>query len=108
MEPQLLQELWDKSNESKIISDTFLSRFIKKSSNKLNWFIKIFSDSASVPSTKDDLFHELIKWRGNKKTYNEFRHKLDEYSVFVGMNVLVCHINIKFTFGTCVIFVNSE
>jgi ankyrin repeat protein len=90
MEPQLLQELWDKDNESKkIFSDTFLSRFVKKSSSKPNWFVKIFIESASVPSNKEDLSRELIKWRDNKKTYKEFRHKLDEYSVFAERNVLV-------------------
>jgi ankyrin repeat protein len=90
MEPQLLQELWDKDNESKkIFSDTFLSKFVKKSSSKPNWFVKIVSDSASVPSNKDDLSHELIKWRDNKKTYKEFRHSLDQYSVFAGRNILV-------------------
>ena len=41
IEPQLLQVLSDKDNESKVISDTFLSRFVKKSSSKLNWFVNI-------------------------------------------------------------------
>jgi ankyrin repeat protein len=89
IEPQILQELWDKENESKIISDIFLSKFVKISSSKLNLFVNIFSDSASVPSSKDDLSHELIKWRGNKRTYKDFRHQLDVYSVFAGRNVLV-------------------
>jgi hypothetical protein len=89
IDPQLLQVLWDKDNESKVISDTFLSRFVKKSSSKLNWFINIFNDSASVSSSKDDLSYELIKWRDNKKTYKDFRLKLDQYSVFAGTNILV-------------------
>jgi signal recognition particle receptor subunit beta len=89
IESQLLQELWDKENESKIISDTFLSKFVKISSSKLNWFVNIFNYSASVPCSKDDLSQELIKWRNNKKTYNEFSHSLDQYSVFAGRNILV-------------------
>ena len=89
IEPQLLQVLWDKDNESKIVSDTFLSRFVRKSSKKLHWFVNIFSESANVPSSKDDLFHELTKWRDNKKTYKDFRHKLDQYSVLAGRNILV-------------------
>ena len=93
MEPQLLQVLWDKGNESELISDIFLSRFVKKSSSKLNWLVKIFNESASVPSSKDDLSYELMKWRGNKKTYKDFRHKLEQYSVFAGRNILV---SIKF------------
>ena len=93
IEPQLLQVLWDKDNESKIISDTFLSRFVKK---KLSWFVNIFSDSANVPSSKDDLFHELLKWRENKKTYQDFRHRLDQFSVFAGRNILVSIKIIKY------------
>ena len=92
IEPQLLQVLWDKDNESKIISDVFLSRFVKK---KLNWFVNIFSDSANVPSSKDDLFHELIKWRENKKTYQDFRHRLDQFSVFAGRNNIIL-VSIKY------------
>jgi hypothetical protein len=91
MEPQLLQMLWDKGNENEMISDTFLSKFVKTiSSSKLNWFVSIFNDSASVPSSKfkDDLFHELMKWR-ESKTFKEFRHKVDQYSVFAGRNILV-------------------
>ena len=89
MEPQLLQVLWDKDNESKLISDTFLSKFVKKSSSKLKWIVNIFNESASVPSSKDNLSHELMKWRDNKKTYKDFCHKLDQYSVFAGRNILV-------------------
>ena len=89
IEPQLLQVLWDKDNENKIISDSFLSRFIKKSSKKLNWFVNIFDESANVPSSKDDFSHELMKWRDNKKTYRDFRHKLDQCSVFAWRNILV-------------------
>jgi hypothetical protein len=93
IEPHLLQELWDMGNESNMISDAFLSRLVKKSSSKLNWFVNIFNDSASVPSSKDDLSRELIKWRDNKKTYKDFRHILDECSVFSGRNILVSHMN---------------
>ena len=89
VEPQLLQVLWDKDNKSKIISDTFLSRFVKKSSKKLNWFVNIFNELANVPSSKNDLFYELMKWRDSKKTYEDFRHKLDQCSIFAGRNILV-------------------
>jgi ankyrin repeat protein len=85
IEPQLLQVLWDMGNESNMISDTFLSRFVKKSLSKLNWFVNIFNDSASVPSCKDD----LKQWRDSEKTNKDFRHKLDKYSVFAGRNILV-------------------
>jgi hypothetical protein len=103
MEPQLLQELWDKNNE---ISDAFLAKFVKKiSSSKLNWFINIFNDSASVPSSKDDLSHELIKWRGNKRTYKDFRHQLDKYSVFAGRNILVrVIITVKYVYLLTIIY----
>ena len=90
IESLTLQELWDKNNQEKLISDKFLSNFVRKASNKLNWFAKIFNDSANIPScSRDDLFHELIKWRDNKMTYKDFRQQLDQYSVFTGRNVLV-------------------
>ena len=91
VEALTLQELWDKNNEDKIISDDFLSKFVGKASSKLNWFAKVFNDSADIPSNKDDLFHELCKWRGSKMTYKHFRQKLDQYSVFAGRNVLVSY-----------------
>ena len=90
IEPLVLQELWDANNEDKIISDNFLSKFVKKaSSSKLNWFTKIFSDSGDIPINKDDLFHKLLKRRGSEMTYKYLRQKLDQYSVFAGRNVLV-------------------
>ena len=90
IEPLVLQELWDVNNEDKIISDNFLSKFVRKSSSsKLNWFTKIFNNSANIPSNKDELFHELCKWRGSEMIYKHFHQKLDQYSVFAQRNVLV-------------------
>ena len=90
IEPLVLQELWDANNKDKIISDNFLSKFVKKaSSSKLNWFTKIFSDSGDIPINKDDLFHKLLKRRGSEMMYKYLRQKLDQYSVFAGRNVLV-------------------
>ena len=91
IEPLSLQELWNKNNENKIISDNFLSKFVKKASKKLNWFARLFNDSAEIriPSDRDDLYHKLLQWRGDKKTYKELRQKLDQYSVFAGRNLLV-------------------
>ena len=93
IEPLILQELWDKNNENKIISNFFILKFVKKASSKLNWFAYLFSDSANVPSSKDDLYHELLKWKDNKMTYKQFRQKLDQYSIFAGRNVLVSVTN---------------
>ena len=91
IESLILQELWDKNNQDKLISDNFLSKLVRKASNKLSWFAKLFNNSANIPSSKDDLFHELIKWRDNKTTvtYKDFHQKLDEYSLFAGRNILV-------------------
>jgi hypothetical protein len=89
IEPLTLQKLWDENNENKIISDYFLLKFVRKASSKLYWFANLFSDSAKLPSSKDDLYHELLKWKDNKMTYKQFRQKLDQYSVFAGRNVLV-------------------
>jgi ankyrin repeat protein/signal recognition particle receptor subunit beta len=91
-----LQELWDDHNENKIISDSFLLEF---ASRKLNWFAKLFSDSAKIPSSKDDLYYELLKWKDNKMTYKQFRQKLDQYSVFAGRNVLVSIIKLTQNFA---------
>ena len=90
IEPLVLQELWDVNNEDTIISDNFLSKFVRKlSSSKLYWFTKIFNNSADIPSNKNELFHELCKWRGSEMMYKHFHQKLDQYSVFAGRNVLV-------------------
>ena len=89
IDPLTLQELWNKNNENKIISNFFLLKFVKKASSKLNWFAYLLSDSATLPSSMDELYHELLKWKDNKMTYKQFRQKLDQYSVFTGRNVLV-------------------
>jgi hypothetical protein len=89
IEPLILQELWDENNENKIISDYFLLKFIRKASSKFNWFANLFNDSTEIPYSKDDLYHELCKWKDNKMTYKQFRQKMDQYSVFAGRNVLV-------------------
>jgi hypothetical protein len=89
IEPLTLLELWDENNENKIISDYFLLKFVRKASSKLNWFANLFNESAEIPSSKDDLYHELFKWKDNKMTYKQLRQKLDQYSVFAGRNVLV-------------------
>ena len=89
LEPLTLQELLDKNNENKIISDNFLSKFMKKAAYKLNWFAKLFNDSAKLPSSRDDLYHELLKWRNDKVTYKQLCQKLDKSSVFAGRNILV-------------------
>ena len=89
IEPLTLQELWDQSNEDKIISDDLLLKFVRKASDKLNWFAKVFNDTAKIPSSRDDLYHELHKLRDDKMTYKQLRLKLDQYSVFAGRNVLV-------------------
>ena len=72
-------------------SSSHLLKYVKKLPRKVNWFSSIFNDSASVPSSKniDDLFHELIKWRNNKRTYKVFRQELDQYNIFAGRNILV-------------------
>jgi hypothetical protein len=84
IEPLVLQELWDENNENKIISDYFLLKFVRKASSKLYWFANLFNESAELPSSKDGLFHELLKWKNNKMTYKQFCQKLDQYRVFVG------------------------
>ena len=78
--------MYDSNNENKIISDNFLLEF---ASSKLNWFASLISDSAKIPISDDDLYHELLKWKENKRTYKHFRQELDKYSVFMGRNILV-------------------
>ena len=86
IEPLTLQKLWDSNNENKIISDDFLLEF---ASNKPNWFTNLINDSAKLPSSKDDLYRILLKWKDNKMTYKHFRQEFDKCSVFAGRNVLV-------------------
>ena len=89
-----LYELWDKEAENNVVSEDFIVRFFRHASSKLaEWFVRIFIESADIPSSRDDLIHELIKWRDNdttqQKTYKDLRQKLDQYSVFAGRNILV-------------------
>ena len=45
-----------------------------------------------ITSSRDDLYHELQKWRDSKMTYKQLRQRLNQYSVFAGRNVLVSMI----------------
>ena len=89
-----LYELWDKEAENNVVSEDFTVRFFRHASSKLaEWFVRIFIESADIPSSRDDLIHELIKWRDNdtteQKTYKDLRQRLDQYSVFAGRSILV-------------------
>ena len=71
----------------------FLSKFVRRAPSKLNWFAKVFNNLANIPSSKDDLFHELLKWTDNQMTFKHFHQKLDQHSVFAGRNILVSTIS---------------
>ena len=96
IEPFTLQQLWDESNENKIISDDFLLKFVHNATDGLSYLIKTVSGSSTSSTSENQLFQDLLRWRDsdktNKKTYKELRQTVDQYSVFGGRNVLVSHI----------------
>ena len=88
-----LQELWDESNENKIISDNYLLKFIQKATDGLSNLIKAVSGSSTSSTNENQLYQDLLRWRDsdktNKKTYKDLRQAMDQYSIFAGRNVLV-------------------
>ena len=92
IEPLTLQELWDE-NESKIISDKYLLKFVQKATDGLSSLIKAISGSSMSSTSENQLYQDLLRWRDsdktNKKTYKDLRRAIDQYSVFAGRNVLV-------------------
>ena len=92
IEPLTLQELWDE-NESKIISDKYLLKFVQKATDGLSSLIKAISGSSTSSKNESQLYQDLLRWRDgdktNKKTYKDLRQAMDQYSVFAGRNVLV-------------------
>ena len=88
-----LQELWDENNENKIISDSYLLKFVQKVTDELNYLIKVVSGSSTSSTSENQLYQDLLRWRdsdkNNKKTYKDLRQAMDQYSIFAGRNVLV-------------------
>ena len=93
IEATTLEQLLDKNNDNKVVSDVFLSKLVKKVSSNLPLLIKIFNEEAHIPCSKDDLYQEILNWRDSSiaepKTYSQLRNKFDQHSVFAGRNVLV-------------------
>ena len=90
-----LIKLCNRENDSKKeVSDGFLQRLSCKLSKKSKLFIKLFNSSSAPshlsPTTSEDLFTKLKKWRDEcNGTYKCLKQKLDQFSVFAGRNVLV-------------------
>ena len=84
MKLSTIQELWDEINQNKVISETFLSRFLQQATDELSSLIK-------------------LTLSGSEITYKDFRQMVDQYSIFSGRNVLVSHTDnvIKTVFLMC-------
>ena len=96
-----IKELWDEKNEMKIISKSFLSRFVQEATNEVISLIKTFTGSSTNSTSKEQLYQDLLRWRDcdktNQRSYKELCQAINQYSVFVGRNVLVSYDNnIKF------------
>ena len=95
MKLSTIQELRDETNEKKVISETFLSKLIQKSSDELSSLIKTLTGSSTNSISEGQLYRDLLRWRDSdktkQKTYEELRQKVDQYSVFAGRNVLVSY-----------------
>ena len=93
IEATTLEQLLDKNNDNKVVSDIFLSKLVKKVSSNLPLLIKIFNEEAHIPCSKDDLYQEILNWRDSSiaepKTYSQLRKKFDHHSIFAGRNIFV-------------------
>ena len=97
MKLSTIQELSDEKNENNIISETFLSHFAQyaQASQILTLFVQVLVGNVTTASSmKDDQIYQLLlKWRDsdidNQKTYRDLRQLVDQYSVFVGRNIMV-------------------
>ena len=90
-----LQELWDKTNDNKLIPNAFLLRLVQNISINIELLIKIFNESAHVPPgcSRNILYQEIVNWRDKSetelRTYKDLRENLNRHSVFAGRNILV-------------------
>ena len=90
-----LQELWDKTNDNKMIPNAFLSSLVENISNNIELLIKIFNESAHVPlgCSRNILYQEIVNWRDKSdtelRTYKDLREELNRHSVFAGRSFLV-------------------
>ena len=119
VEASVLQDLWSKNNDNKLIPNAFLSRLVKNISNNMELLIKMFNESAHVPlgCSRNILYQEIVNWRDRSetelRTYKDLREKLNTHSVFAGRNILVgililfCFRLLFQCFGTCTIFTQT-
>ena len=95
MKLSTIQDLWDKNNEKKVISENFLLKFSRQATEKLISLVEAFTEhsESDIRADHDQLYQCLLRWRDNdetkQKTYKDLREKIDQYSVFAGRNVLV-------------------
>ena len=95
VEASVLQELWNKCNDNKLIPNAFLSRLVENISNNVELLIKIFNESVHIPlgCSRNILYQEIVNWRDKSetevRTYKDLREKLNRHSVFAGRNILV-------------------
>ena len=96
----ILSEIYNQDNPrySCVLSDQFLTRLaeqIGKNSLFLEVISCILRECDILPSshpsvTKDNLYIKLMKWRDIRHiTYQCLQKSLDQFSVFIGLNILV-------------------
>ena len=87
-----IQELWDETNEKKVVSESCLLRLVQQATDELRCLIKTIIGTSIG---EDQLYQDLLRWRDSdktkQKTYKEVHQKVDQYSVFAGRNVLVSY-----------------
>ena len=95
MKLSTIQELWDETNEKKVISESCLLGLAQQATDELRLFIKTTTGSSINGISEGQLYQDLLRWRDSdktkQKTYEELRQMVDQYSVFAGRNVLVSY-----------------
>ena len=92
MKLSTIQELWDETNEKKVVSESCLLRLVQQATDELRCLIKTITGTSTG---EDQFYQDLLRWRDSdktkQKTYKELHQKVDQYSVFAGRNVLVSY-----------------
>jgi hypothetical protein len=92
----IIQEICNINNPRYIslLTDDFLLHFAQQIRNKslfIGMITHILNDSCIMDVNVDNLLNKLMEWRDTCHiTYQQLHRCIDRFSIFVGLNILVC------------------
>ena len=94
----IIQEICNRNNPRYIscLTDHFLIRFaqqIRRNPTFMKIITQILNDHGILDSNIDNLLSKLTEWRDTcHVTYQQLHRHIDQFSIFAGLNIVVCFL----------------